>query len=281
MKTRWNKELKSAILLWICSMGFLHAQVGTWNLDLNSAYPVGATGGLGFTTPNPIVFYTDNVPRGVVDGQLGNWGIGTQKPVELLHVRGGNLLMEGDKNFNANMYWTHDVNMNFPYYMQYGLEYLPPQGDQPGGMNFWKPWLSDDGNGGNGFKNYVLYLRNDGKVSVGSECVPQDALMGVSGKLYAQEIEVNINSWCDSVFNESYALMPLDSLRSFIATNKHLPHIESESEVLARSSVNLMEMNLQLLRKVEELHLYILQLDARLRKTEKSKSRSKGRKEDL
>ena len=40
MKTRWNKELKSAFLLWICSMGFLHAQVGTWNLDLNSAYPV-------------------------------------------------------------------------------------------------------------------------------------------------------------------------------------------------------------------------------------------------
>lgn len=248
------------------------AQSLDWSLGLNS---INATTGyinpgLGFKDSHEIVFYTDSLPRAVLASKTGNFGINTLKPLEKLHVRSGHVLIEGNSSFSPSLYWTNNVSQNYPYYMQYGLEYLPPTSSDVGGMNFWKPWLSDDGNGGNGFRNYVLYLRNDGRVSVGAQCVPNDALMGVSGKLYAREIEVNIENWCDSVFNDNYKLLDFQELRQFITENKHLPGIKSEEEILQGASVNLMHMNLDLLRKVEELHLYILKLEERIQALGKS-----------
>lgn len=251
---------------------FSQIQSASWSLGLNSGAGVsGAVNpGLGFKDSYDLLIYTDSMPRAVFAAKTGNLGINTLKPMEKLHIRAGNLLIEGHNSFNPNLYWTNNVGLNYPYYMQYGLEYLPPSNTDVGGMNFWKPWLSDDGNGGNGFRNYVLYLRNDGRVSVGSQCVPNDALMGVSGKLYAREIEVNVESWCDSVFNDNYKLLDFQELRQFILANRHLPGIKSEEEILQGASVNLMDMNLDLLRKVEELHLYILKLEEKIQALGKS-----------
>ncbi|HEY8366716.1 MAG TPA: hypothetical protein VIL57_06170 [Bacteroidia bacterium] len=249
----------------------LKSQSLNWSLGLNSMTATAGyiNPGLGFKDSYDIVLYTDSLPRAMLASKSGNFGINTMKPLEKLHVRSGHVLIDGNNLFSPSIYWTDNVNQNFPYYMQYGLEYLPPTSVDVGGMNFWKPWLSNDGNGGNGFRNYVLYLRNDGRVSVGSQCVPNDALMGVSGKLYAREIEVNIENWCDSVFNDNYKLLDFEELRQFILENKHLPGIKSEEEILKGASVNLMHMNLDLLRKVEELHLYILKLEEKIKAIEK------------
>ena len=61
----------------------------------------------------------------------------------------------------------------------------------------------------------------------------------------------------DYVFKSSYELMPLDALKAFVDENKHLPEIPSASDV-AKNGLNITEMQIKLLKKVEELTLYTI-----------------------
>jgi len=61
----------------------------------------------------------------------------------------------------------------------------------------------------------------------------------------------------DYVFDESYDLMPLSEVRQFVEANHHLPDISSAAQV-AKGGLNMTDMQLSLLRKVEELTLYTL-----------------------
>ena len=59
--------------------------------------------------------------------------------------------------------------------------------------------------------------------------------------------------------------MPLKEVRTFIEKNKHLPGIKSESEFIAnQNQLDIGEMQMILLQKVEELTLYILQQQAEI-----------------
>ena len=62
----------------------------------------------------------------------------------------------------------------------------------------------------------------------------------------------------DYVFEPDYNLMPLNELRSFVETNRHLPEVPSGDEV-AKHGLDMTAMQLRLLQKVEELTLYTLQ----------------------
>ncbi|PIQ35351.1 MAG: hypothetical protein COW63_00945 [Bacteroidetes bacterium CG18_big_fil_WC_8_21_14_2_50_41_14] len=64
--------------------------------------------------------------------------------------------------------------------------------------------------------------------------------------------------WGDYVFKPDYNLMPLNELSLFIKKNQHLPNVPSEKEVMV-NGYGLAEMNEILLKKVEELTLYILE----------------------
>jgi hypothetical protein len=57
--------------------------------------------------------------------------------------------------------------------------------------------------------------------------------------------------------------MPLQDLREFIAQNHHLPDIPNEAKVLA-DGIELGEMNGRLLKKIEELTLYLLEQDRKI-----------------
>jgi hypothetical protein len=82
----------------------------------------------------------------------------------------------------------------------------------------------------------------------------------VSGKIICEELKVELYAnWPDYVFNDEYDLQPIQELKSFIATNNHLPNIPKASEV-AENGLEVGEMNRKLLEKVEELTLYIIQL---------------------
>ncbi len=59
----------------------------------------------------------------------------------------------------------------------------------------------------------------------------------------------------DYVFDESYKLMSIDELASFIKTEKHLPNVPSATEFKAKG-INLSKLGFNLLEKVEELTLY-------------------------
>jgi hypothetical protein len=86
----------------------------------------------------------------------------------------------------------------------------------------------------------------------------------VTSKLWAAEIEVtNLAGWKDYVFDDDYPLMPLSQVEAFIMENRHLPGIPSEKEVMA-SGFNIAEMNAMLLQKIEELTLYVIELEKKL-----------------
>ncbi len=67
----------------------------------------------------------------------------------------------------------------------------------------------------------------------------------------------------DYVFAPDYDLMPLAEVSAFIAANSHLPQVPSAAEINS-GALNMTEMQLTLLKKVEELTLYTLDQEARI-----------------
>jgi hypothetical protein len=91
----------------------------------------------------------------------------------------------------------------------------------------------------------VLKLSNSGDVQI-------------FGKLATKEICVNTTStWCDYVFENGYNLRGIKELEAFLQKNKHLPDVPTEKEVKT-NGYNLTEMDAILLKKIEELTLYII-----------------------
>ncbi len=92
-----------------------------------------------------------------------------------------------------------------------------------------------------------------------------------NGEVYARKYTTTLAAIPDYVFASDYALMSFQELRNFIAVNKHLPNVPSAKEY-EETGVDLGEMNRVLLEKVEELTLYILQLEDRMKVLETSKN---------
>ena len=74
---------------------------------------------------------------------------------------------------------------------------------------------------------------------------------------------VTLEGWSDYVFESGYELMPLGELERYVNANRHLPSIPSAGQVLDEG-VNVGEMNALLLEKIEELTLYIIDLQKQI-----------------
>ncbi|MEI7977599.1 MAG: hypothetical protein WCI53_02035 [Bacteroidota bacterium] len=85
--------------------------------------------------------------------------------------------------------------------------------------------------------------------------------VSADGYVYARKAIVTLtNPYPDYVFEKNYNLMPLNKLANYINANKHLPNVPSLAEVEANNKqIDIGEMQVKLLEKVEELTLYILQ----------------------
>lgn len=94
------------------------------------------------------------------------------------------------------------------------------------------------------------------KVGTGFEC-------SQAGQVKAKSIKVTLDGWSDFVFDEDYRLPSLYELEKYVATNRHLPDIPSAKEV-EENGVDLGEMNAKLLQKVEELTLYVIDLQKQI-----------------
>jgi hypothetical protein len=85
----------------------------------------------------------------------------------------------------------------------------------------------------------------------------------IDGKIKTKEIEVTLAGWGDHVFDKDYNLMPLNEVDRYIKENSHLPEIPSAKEV-EENGIELGDMQRKLIIKIEELTLYILDLQKQI-----------------
>lgn len=89
----------------------------------------------------------------------------------------------------------------------------------------------------------------------------------VNGDAVANSVTVKMYPWADYVFDKSYHLMPLAEVKSYIAVNSRLPEMPSEKEI-AEKGLNLGDINKLLTKKVEELTLYLIEKDTKIKEME-------------
>jgi len=128
-------------------------------------------------------------------------------------------------------------------------------------------WNSADANGimfgsttNLSMNGYVEKIRftNDGCIAINTT-TSNGYKLNVNGNVRANQITVNTTG-ADYVFDSSYRLPSLHDVSAFIAKNHHLEGVASAKE-MTDSGVNLGSNQTQLLKKIEELTLYAIDLD--------------------
>lgn len=130
-----------------------------------------------------------------------------------------------------------------------------------------------DFNGGVQVHGVGMFL--DGKLGVGTN--NPDERLTVRGKIHAEEVKVDLDVPADYVFEkyytgeselkEDYEMPTLEQVEEFTEENHHLPGVPSAQEI-QENGLKLGEMNNLLLQKVEELTLYIIEQEKRIKALE-------------
>lgn len=118
--------------------------------------------------------------------------------------------------------------------------------------------LTDDGNN----KTTLILPKADSYIGIGTNSFT-DGLdfyrLSVNGAIRAHRVKV-YTDWADYVFERDYNLPTLEEVENHIKENGHLIDIPSACEV-EENGIDLGEMNKLLLQKIEELTLYIIELN--------------------
>jgi hypothetical protein len=233
-----------------------------------------ANGGVGIGTPSPNeqldvdgkLHMRDNIKlngnwlsndgddEGVYVNGDGEVGIGTSSPGRTLHV-------------NSSYSW-------------YGMLHLENSntGSNEASMAFIKGsdatisdyWMVGTGSWGTLNKFVIgkgganLVIDTFGNVGIGTTSpnykLDVNGDINVSGSYNVKKGGVNYTH-PDYVFESDYKLMSLDKLREYVYRHKHLPNVISADDVKANDGFKLDELLIQMLEKIEEQALYILQLE--------------------
>lgn len=189
----------------------------------------------------------------------GKVGVGITNPNATFHVNNFNgtgldAHLEGFTLIDGNQAsLLLGAETNAPY-GEWGIEYNP----HAKGLNFWKPTGATTGSG-----NYHLFISDKGNVSVGTPN-SKGYKFAVKGNMVAEEVVVKLHAdWPDFVFTKNYGLMKLKDVEAFIKEHSHLPNVPSAKEV-EKGGIKVGEMNRILLQKVEELTLYVIELEKQI-----------------
>ncbi len=106
-----------------------------------------------------------------------------------------------------------------------------------------------------------MIIDANGGVGISTSTIPTDYKLAVAGNIIAEKVKVKkqVNgAWPDYVFSPTYKLPSLEEIEQFTKKNNHLPEIPSAREI-ENEGQDLGEMNRLLLKKVEELTLYMIE----------------------
>jgi len=202
----------------------------------------------------------------VIDG-AGQVGIGTTAPKATLQVT-GTVLVKG-----ANIDSRFAAGSNLSYLQSSGQMLIGWNRSAGGGET---DFISNPGGGGTGgfsFYNYddtgvmsqLLSIQGNGSIGVGTE-ITNGYKLAVKGSVVATSVKVQLmDVWPDYVFEKSYKRLSLSQLESYINKEKHLPEMPS-AQAVSQDGIDLGDMNSKLLRKIEELTLYLIEKDNELKK---------------
>ncbi len=166
------------------------------------------------------------------------------------------------------------INGNSCFASQNGITFQSCGGGGAG-IGFYRGWsfgtgidfyTNSDTSHQSGIITHRMRIGQDGNVGIGT--ANPTAKLTVAGNIQAWEIKVSVDAGADYVLKAGYGLKPLPEVEEFIKTNHHLPEI-APAVKMEKDGMNLSEMNIQLLKKIEELTLYIINQDKRIQKLEK------------
>ena len=183
-------------------------------------------------------------------------GIGTSTPTQPLDVV-GNIKLSGDIFGGRTSEWPPlrifaGTNENDGAYML-----MSSNANQNGSIKFFAR-----GAGGCveffNAERQIMSVRDNGNVYIGDPNNQSDLM--VYGEIKAHLVRVTTDiPWFDYVFDKDYQLMPLHQLEAFVNEHHHLPDMPTEQQV-HEEGLDIAQMNALLLKKVEELTLYVIEL---------------------
>ena len=114
----------------------------------------------------------------------------------------------------------------------------------------------------------ILCANENGAVGIGlltGASIPAGSLLAVDGKITCEEVLVKLSeNWPDYVFARDYPLAPLSEVKSYIEEHQHLPGIPNAATI-QDEGIELGEMQRMMMEKIEELTLYIIQLESEVK----------------
>ncbi len=115
-----------------------------------------------------------------------------------------------------------------------------------------------------GKENSNVYINdNGGNVAIGTTKTGSHKL-AVEGSIGARKIIVEVSGWSDFVFEEGYDLPTLSEVERHIKEKGHLKDIPSSDEATGKG-IDLGAMDAKLLQKIEELTLYIIDQEKKMK----------------
>lgn len=202
-----------------------------------------------------------------------NVGIGTATPTSLFHIN-GTVRFENltDATNPFRILGTDNAGNVFEY---------NPSTLIGGGTNDYD-WFRPDNTFANSISDNIY---TNGKVGINTSIFPSQVgdvdvssySLFAKGGILTEEVRVALSSdWADFVFDKEYKLEPLKNVETFIKKNKHLKYIPSAQEV-KKDGIELGEMNKLLLLKVEELTLYLIELNKKVEKQDEEIKKLKSK----